>query len=36
LLLGDAVDAATAVGLTAVAVGVVIANGGVGALTARR
>lgn len=36
LLLGDAVDAATAAGLGAVAGGVVIANGGVGTASARR
>jgi len=36
LLLGDAVDAATAAGLGAVAGGVVVANGGVGAASARR
>jgi drug/metabolite transporter (DMT)-like permease len=36
LLLGDTVDAATAAGLAAVAAGVVVANGGVAALTARR
>ncbi|HUO79991.1 MAG TPA: DMT family transporter [Steroidobacteraceae bacterium] len=36
LLLGDTVDAATAAGLAAVAAGVVIANGGVGAASARR
>jgi drug/metabolite transporter (DMT)-like permease len=35
LLLGDPVDAATAIGLAAVAAGVVIANGGVAAVTAR-
>ena len=36
LLLGDTVDAATAAGLGAVAAGVVIANGAVGAASARR
>ncbi len=36
LLLGDTVDAATAAGLGAVTVGVVIANGGVGTSTAPR
>jgi drug/metabolite transporter (DMT)-like permease len=36
LLLGDAVDAATAVGLVAVAAGVVIANGGAAAASVRR
>jgi drug/metabolite transporter (DMT)-like permease len=36
LLLSDTVDAATAVGLVAVAAGVVIANGGAGAASVRR
>jgi drug/metabolite transporter (DMT)-like permease len=36
LLLGDVVDAATAVGLVAVAAGVVIANAGAGAASVRR
>ncbi len=36
LLLGDAVDGATATGLVAVAAGVIVANGGLGAASARR